>query len=77
MNIEERNEKNKAYKNFRSVLHLGMGALYIALGVFVMYFKSFGAYTLPISLAYVFGILMLVYGAFRVWRGMADFRMKR
>jgi hypothetical protein len=78
MNYEERNESNKGYQRFRATMHIGMGVFYIVIGLSVIYIKYFGAMELPSGFAYVLGSLMLLYGIFRVWRGIADMKqMKR
>jgi len=77
MNIEERNEKGKIYNNFRGSLHMGMGAVYIALGVAVMYYRVFGTIELPLAVSVTLGVAMLLYGAFRIWRGYMDLRQNR
>jgi predicted phage tail protein len=51
-----------------------MGAFYIVVGALVLYIKHFGAMELPSALAYGLGTLMVVYGIFRIWRGVIDMR---
>jgi len=70
MSIEDRIEESKSYRSFRTGLDLGMGALYIVIGGFICYAKYFGTVSLPDTYAYVLGILMAAYGAFRIYRGL-------
>lgn len=69
MNIDDRNQRSGTYSNFRSSLHIGIGALYLVIGVAVIYFKAFGAMVLSSGIAYTIGAAMLLYGGFRIWRG--------
>ncbi len=69
--------RNKVNFNYRASLHIAMGILYLAIGSAVMYLKYFGAFELPIGLAYLLGGLMLVYGTFRIWRGWRDLKMSK
>lgn len=74
MNIEERNEGNRGHKQFRASLHIGIGGLYIAIGFFVLTVKAFGAMELSTGTAYALGAILLLYGGFRIWRGVTDLR---
>ena len=74
MNYEERNRPKRSFQQFRASLHIGMGVFYIVAGALVLYVKHFGAMELPSALAYGLGTLMVVYGAFRLWRGATDMR---
>lgn len=66
------NERRNQYNNFRSTMHMVMGLLYIGIGSAVLYLKLFGTFELSPGLAYFIGIMMISYGAFRVWRGWKD-----
>lgn len=77
MNIDERNARGKSYSNFRGSLHIGMGGLYLVMGSAVIYFKAFGVMVLPSIVAYAIGISMLLYGAFRIWRGWMDLKQNK
>lgn len=77
MNIEDRNARAKGFINMKGVLHIGMGGVYIALAIAVIYFKSFGAMPLSSLMAYTIGSVMLLYGGFRVWRGLMDMKQRR
>ncbi len=77
MNLDERMEQSRAYSTFRTSLDLGMGVMYIILGIIVFSMRSFGTIELPPSTAYVLGGVMVVYGAFRIYRGMVVVMRKR
>lgn len=77
MNIEERNERGGAFGSFRAALHLGMGAVYLVIGFLVIYIKYFGTMELPTGMAYTLGSLMLLYGVFRIWRGIVAVKENR
>ncbi len=70
MSFEDRLESSKSYKNFRTGLDLGMGVLYVVIGIFVIYAKYFGIAELPDTWAYVLASLMVLYGIFRIYRGL-------
>jgi len=76
-NFEERKERDSAYLRFRGSLHIGMGIMYVLIGSLVLYIKHFGAMDLPAELAYVLGSMMLLYGFFRIWRGITYARQRR
>ncbi len=76
MDIDERTGSNSKFRNFRAVMHIVVGFLYIALGSYVMYIKAFGTFDLSPATAYALGGLVILYGIFRVWRGRADMKAK-
>lgn len=77
MEREDRNKKNSVYNSFKGSLHMGMGVIYIVLGVSVVYFKSFGVMELKEIVAYIIGFVMVLYGSFRLWRGWMDLKRLR
>lgn len=77
MNFEERNEQSKSYQSFRTTLDMGMGAFYVIIGVVVLYLHNFGAIELSSTYAYVLGGIMVAYGGFRIYRGMAEILQKK
>lgn len=74
MDHEERNKSGKGYQQFRAILHVGMGSFYLLIGGLVLYIKQFGSMDLSSGLAYPLGVLILLYGIFRLWRGITDMR---
>ncbi|HXS38481.1 MAG TPA: DUF308 domain-containing protein [Flavipsychrobacter sp.] len=77
MNYEERNQQSRGYRNFRTSLDLGMGILYIIIGALIIYARYFGTMELTTAFAYVLGGLMVVYGIFRIVRGLSGLRNSR
>lgn len=73
-NFEDRNDRKTPMKRFQVIQHLGMGAFYLIAGSLVLYVKYFGTMELPTGLAYFLGIMMLLYGIFRIWRGFAELK---
>lgn len=72
--MNDNRRTGRGYQQFRASLHLGMGIFYVVVGLLILYVKHFGAMELPTTFAYALGALMIVYGVFRIWRGVVDFR---
>jgi hypothetical protein len=77
MNLDERNENSRGYSTFRMGLDLGMGVLYVCIGLLILYMKHFGGMELPSTFANVLGGLMVVYGVFRLYNGIKTLRQNR
>lgn len=77
MNHEERNEQSGPYRSFRDSLDLGMGFFYIIIGLAILSLKYFGNMELSPAYSYILGSLMLLYGAFRIYRGIRNFRTRQ
>ena len=77
MDHEDRNRKNRSWQRFRATQHIGMGIFYLIAGSIVLYIKYFGYMALSPGAAYTLGSLMVVYGIFRIWRGIKDTREMR
>ena len=64
-------KKQKAYINRRAIMDLGMGIIYSGMAM-VMIFASKvgleGVFASPFN--YIFGGLCLLYGGFRIYRGI-------
>jgi len=73
MDIDERTSNSK-FSNFRAILNIAIGCLYILLGAYVMYVKAFGTLELGATTAYILGTFVILYGIFRIWRGKADIK---
>lgn len=69
---DEINERDKGYLRMRSIMDYGMGVLWVAMGVFMIFIKRFSA---EIAEKYdditfkIFGGICIIYGLFRVYRG--------
>jgi hypothetical protein len=75
---QERSDTNRGYMRFRSIMHIGMGALYLVLAFVVVYLQHFGSIPLGKGAAIGLSVLLALYGFFRLWRGFTDLRqMKR
>jgi hypothetical protein len=72
MAIDPEQKRMKAYANRRSIMDLGMGFIYSVAGGFFLLSEKFGIQmqfpAKPFS--YIFGGLCLVYGIFRIYRGI-------
>lgn len=70
---EELNERQKGYVRMRSIMDVGMGVLWSAMGVFLFFVKEISP---QLAMRYddiwmkIFGGICLVYGAFRIYRGL-------
>jgi len=69
MNFEERQKKNSS--RLRSIYDYTMGVLWIAVGIFFLFQKKIG-YDLQLdkTLTTIFGVSSLLYGTFRIYRGI-------
>lgn len=76
MDMDERTGNSKA-SNFRAILNIAIGCLYIALGIYVAIVKAFGTMELGTTTAYGLGSILLLYGIFRIWRGREDMKRPR
>ena len=72
MSTDYEEKRRKAYANRRSLMDLGMGIIYAGMGGFFLLYDLFGIRMefpgKPFS--YIFGGLCLVYGIFRIYRGV-------
>lgn len=60
----------KRANHFRTSMDIGMGIFYTAIGVILLYAKSFGNFQIPPYVAYILGTMLTVGGAFRFYRGL-------
>jgi hypothetical protein len=70
MDFEEK--RRRAYSNRRSLMDFGMGFIYALMGGFFLLSHQFGVKLAfpPAPFNYIFGGLCLLYGAFRIYRGI-------
>ncbi len=69
---EEPTEREKSYLRMRSIMDFGMGLLWMAMGVFMIFIKKFNAELAEKydeSTFKVFAAVCIIYGLFRVYRG--------
>ena len=64
-------KRRRAYSNRRSIMDIGMGFIYAAMGAFFLLSKELGVNIdfPPTPFNYIFGGLCLLYGVFRIYRG--------
>lgn len=64
--------KTKRYVLMRSITDLGMGLIYIGVGLVILFGKQFNfSNDFTVSMpAKVFAVLVIVYGAWRLYRGV-------
>lgn len=74
MDSGDRNRKGTNWQRVRAMQHIGMGAVYIVIAALLFWVKTFGTIELSKGVAYALGGLLLVYGAFRIWRGLKELK---
>lgn len=72
MASELEDKKQKAYINRRAIMDLGMGIIYAGLGGYFVLSDVLGIEMEfpPKPFSYIFGALCLLYGGFRIYRGI-------
>ncbi len=65
------NKRKKAYSGRRSVMDMGMGIIYAAMGAFFILSEFLGIRMefLQKPFSYMLGGICLLYGGFRIYRG--------
>ncbi len=70
---DEQHKGDRGYSRMRSIMDLGMGLLWLAMGVF-LFFYTYLKTRLPVSLdettRKLLGAVFIVYGLFRIYRGI-------
>jgi hypothetical protein len=70
MTPEPQDNRRKQYSLMRSILDYGMGGLILLFGIFFLFSEKLGFYfDMEPFFKYFFGILCIVYGAWRIYRG--------
>ena len=69
---EELSETNKGYVRMKSIMDFGMGLMWFAMGIFLVFIKYFDTafqarFDEPIMK--IFGGICIIYGLFRFYRG--------
>ncbi len=65
-------KKTKRYIMMRSITDLGMGFIYVAVGIIILFAKQFNFqndFTVSIP-AKIFAALVIIYGSWRIYRGI-------
>jgi len=64
-------KKTKRYIMMRSITDLGMGLIYVAVGIVILFAKQFNFSTAFTGvLADTFAVLVIIYGSWRIYRGI-------
>ena len=69
---EQVTDREKGYIRMRSIMDYGMGLLWTAMGVFIIFIKKFSldlAGKYDSGMFKVFGVVCVIYGLFRIYRG--------
>lgn len=69
---EDLNERDKSYARMRSIMDYGMGLLWMAMGVFMIFIRKFNtelADRYDDNTFRIFGAVCIIYGLFRIYRG--------
>jgi hypothetical protein len=63
--------KTKRYIMMRSITDLGMGFIYVAVGIVILFAKQFN-FSIGFTgiLADIFAVLVIIYGSWRIYRGI-------
>lgn len=63
--------KTKRYIMMRSITDLGMGLIYVAVGIVILFAKQFN-FSIGFTgiLANIFAVLVIIYGSWRIYRGI-------
>lgn len=70
---ENMNARDRGFVRMRSIMDMGMGLLWLGMGVFLVFIKKFNTglevqfNTPPMK---GFGIICIIYGGFRIYRGI-------
>ena len=65
---EQLSDREKGYIRMRSIMDYGMGLLWTAMGVFIIFIKKFSQ-DFDSTAFKVFGAVCVIYGLFRIYRG--------
>jgi hypothetical protein len=77
MATEERKKNEHGYTRLKAIQHIAMGIVYFILAGVMFYLKKFGAIELGTWMAYSLGSILVLYGGFRIWRGIVELKMIR
>jgi hypothetical protein len=72
MRTETEDKRTKSYLLMRSMLDYGMGALYLGVGLFMIFPEKLGFEMEGFDkvFRFIFGGICILYGAWRVYRGI-------
>lgn len=70
---EQVSERDKGYIRMRSIMDIGMGVLWTAMGFFLLFIKKLSpdmALQFDTGIFKIFAVVCVFYGLFRVYRGI-------
>ncbi|HYE53764.1 MAG TPA: hypothetical protein VD996_02940 [Chitinophagaceae bacterium] len=72
METEEKDDRTRRYLMMRSIMDYGMGFFYILVAAFLLLAERFGVELAfpPKPFSYIFAGLCILYGGFRIYRGI-------
>jgi hypothetical protein len=76
---DEPDKKTKRYMLMRSITDFSMGTIYLAVGFFILFSKQFNFgtdFTMSMP-AKIFAVLAIVYGSWRIYRGIKKNYLRR
>ena len=76
----EFSERERGYTRMRNIMHVGMGILWSSMGVFLVFIEKFKTgleYSFGDPLMKGFGAVCVLYGIFRIYRGLRDLNLRR
>lgn len=76
MSVEPNNNYNSR-PSIRIWMHIIAGMMYVLFGFMVLFLKYFNSIQLSKGTAYAMGTLLLIYGIFRLYRGISNMRSDR
>lgn len=65
-------DKTKRFVLMRSITDLGMGFIYVAVGIVILFAKQFhfqNNFTIGVP-AKIFAVMVIIYGGWRIYRGI-------
>ncbi len=65
-------QKTRRYIGMKSIMDLGMGIIYVGIGIFILFAKQFHFQNefIDSTIGKIFGVLIIGYGGWRIYRGI-------
>ena len=74
MASKDQNRKGTNWQRVKAMQHIGMGSVYLVIAALLFWVRTFGTIELSKGTAYALGGLLLLYGIFRIWRGIKELK---
>lgn len=74
-NQQDLSERERGFARMRNIMHVGMGLLWTAMGVFLVFIEKFKTgleYRFDDPVMKAFGAICILYGIFRIFRGLRN-----